>query len=304
MVVLTVLCLGAFLVWLELKKYQEIEGLTKEVEKILELGNAVLVDDFDEGDFAVLKSQIRKMTVMLRDSADNLRQEKYFLKDSLADISHQLKTPLTSINMLITFLEEEDLSSEERFRRTSEIKQHINRLQWLITSLLDIAKIDANSVNFQKETVDLSALVTKAMEPMLIYADIHDVFIDCKIRGDAAFIGDEKWTSEAVTNIIKNCIEHTPAGGHIDIKGRETAIYTELMIGDDGPNIEGDDLIHLFERFYKGKGASDSSTGIGLALSKMIITRQNGTIKAVNRPEGGVDFIIKFYKNPFGRTDL
>lgn len=304
MVLLSVVCLGAILFWVELKKYREIEKLTGEVEKILTHGNAVLVEDFEEGDFSILKSQIRKMTVMLRESADHLRQEKVFLKDSLADISHQLRTPLTSINILLELLEEGDMTPEERFRRIGEMKQHMNRLQWLIESLLNIAKIDADSVNFRKGEVDLLSLVSGAISPLLVYADIKDILLDYKAFGGESLVGDEMWIREALTNIIKNCIEHTPVGGHVEIRARETAIFTELIIGDDGPGIESDDLAHLFERFYKGKGASDSSVGIGLALSKMIVSRQNGTIKVENRPEGGVDFIIKFYKDPLGgRTD-
>lgn len=298
MVVLTVLVLGALLVWIEFKKYLEIEGLTAQVEEILEKGNAVLLDDFEEGEFAILKSQIRKMTVRLRDSADNLRQEKVYLKDSLADISHQLKTPLTSINMLIEFLQREETSQEDKRRKLMEMKQHVMRLSWLIESLLHIAKIDADSVKFRKDKVDLLGAVNRAVAPLLISADIKDQLLDYKCSGGESFIGDEMWAIEAFTNITKNCIEHTPIGGHVEIRGRETPIFTELMIGDDGPNIDNADINRIFERFYKGKDSSDSSVGIGLALSKMIISKQNGTIKVVNRPEGGVDFIIKFYKDP------
>lgn len=279
------------------KIYKKADKLSDTVDMILHSDEVILFGETEEeGDFAVLESEIRKMTVKLRESAYLLQKEKIYLTDSIADISHQLRTPLTTINLLMSFLQKYDLSTEERFKYVNEINSHLRRVDWLISSLLKISKLDAETVVMKKEKVSVAKVVAKAAEAIMIPLEIRNQLFEYKSMGNEHFTGDFNWTVEAVSNIIKNCMEHTPEGGEISVYAKENILYTKIVVEDTGAGISKEDLPHLFERFYKGKGSSDSSVGIGLALSRMIVQNQNGSIKAENRKEGGSRFIIKFYK--------
>lgn len=275
---------------------REIAEIVEIVDRILYSDEFLLSEDLSEGEFAVLKSQLHKMTTKIRDGADKLAKEKLFLQDAIADISHQLKTPLTSINMILDFLEDEDISERERREYIVRLKRHITHFEWLVSSLLKISKFDAGTIKFKKDKVSVSEVVTKAVSEILLPLEIKGQLIDFRSRGNESFIGDSDWTAEAVSNILKNCMEHTPQGGHITIGAKENVIYTEIEITDNGSGISAEDLPHIFERFYRGKNSEASSVGIGLAMSRMIVSGQNGTIKAGNRVGGGVYFNIKFYR--------
>lgn len=236
------------------------------------------------------------MTVRLREQAEALKKDKIFLADSIADISHQIRTPLTSINLIANFLADEELSDERRLSLVKDLFQLLSRIDWLISTLLKISKLDAGTVKFAKDTVKVSELIQKAAKPLAIPMDLRNQQLIIKANGDEQFEGDLAWTAEAIENILKNCMEHTPDGGTIAIEAKDTPIYTELKITDTGPGIDPEDLPHLFERFYKGKNSSSGNVGIGLALARMIITSQNGTIKAENGKGGGAEFTVRFYK--------
>lgn len=278
-------------------RYAKVAKLAETVDMILYSDEIVLFSESeDEGDFAVLESEIKKMTVKLRESAYLLQKEKIYLTDSIADISHQLRTPLTTINLIMSFMQKHDLTVEERFKYVNEINSHLRRIDWLISSLLKISKIDAGTVVMKKEKVSVAKVVAKAAESIMIPLEIRNQLFEYVSTGNEHFTGDFNWTVEAVSNIIKNCMEHTPEGGEISVYAKENILYTKIIVEDSGEGISKEDLPHLFERFYKGKNSSDSSVGIGLALSRMIIQTQNGSIKVENRKEGGSRFIIKFYK--------
>ncbi len=278
------------------KRYLKITKLAETIDMILHSDTFVALEDVKEGDFAVLESEIKKMTVKIREGAYLLQKEKIYLTDSIADISHQLRTPLTTINLLMSFLQKKDLTDVERMKYVSEINVHLRRLDWLISSLLKISKLDAGIVVMKKEKTDTAELVAKAAESIMIPLEIRDQLFDYTAEGGESFIGDINWSIEAISNIVKNCMEHTPQGGYIAVRVSENVLYTKITIEDNGPGISKEDLPHIFERFYKGKDSAESSVGIGLALSKMIIQNQNGTIKAENRKNGGTKFTIKFYK--------
>ena len=278
------------------ERYEKIAEISEMVDMILHSDKLVLFEDTEEGEFAVLESEIKKMTMRLRENAFLLQQEKEFLTDSIADIAHQLRTPLTTINLIMSFMRKQDLETVDRLRYVNEINKHLNRIDWLISSLLKISKIDAGTANFKKETVEVASVISKAIEPLLIPFEIRDQLFDFTSFGNETFVGDLNWTAEAVGNIIKNCSEHTGNGGHIAVKSKENILYTEITIEDNGSGIHEDDLPHLFERFYQGKSSADSSVGIGLALTRMIVQAQNGSIKVENRKIKGSRFIIKFYK--------
>ena len=218
-----------------------------------------------------------------------------YLSDSLADISHQLRTPLTSLNLVLARLGGET-DEQKRRRLVYEAGQLQERISWLVEALLKIARIDAGTAVFAKERVDASALVRTALEPFGIPMEIRGQTVQLSLQEGAGFLGDEDWSAEALGNVVKNCLEHAGEGGMLRVRTQENNLYTEFLIEDNGPGIAPEDLPHLFERFYRGKQSFGTGVGIGLALARMIMNVQNGTIKAENRPEGGARFTLRFYK--------
>lgn len=278
-------------------RYRKIFSLTQEISLILHGNEELSLDDYKEGELAVLQSEIYKLTVRLREQADDLKQDKLFLSNAIADISHQIRTPLTSINLITTFLSEDNLDDKRRIRLTSELSKLLSRIDWLINSLLKMSRLDAGTVKMKHERIDICELIRKAYEPVAIPMELRAQQLEVKMAGDETFIGDLQWSTEALGNVLKNCMEHSPEGGRIELAVSENALFTQMIVHDSGNGIDSADLPHLFERFYKGKNSSEQSFGIGLALSRMILTAQNGTIKAENNPNGGANFIIRVYKS-------
>ena len=276
-------------------RYNKINDLCEQIDIVLHGSNVLDIDTCREGELSILKNEIYKMTVVLREQSDKLKSDKIYLQDSIADISHQLKTPLTSINMIISFLSKDDLDEEKRLEYILELNALLSKIDWLITTLLKMSKIDAKTTSFKKEYTSVQELIKKASEPFLIPLEIRNIRLTADTADNINIICDPSWSAEAISNIIKNCIEHTNEHGEINISCVQSALYTQIIIKDNGKGINKDDLPHLFERFYRGQNAGSQSFGIGLALSKMIITQQNGTIKASNNKDGGACFTIKFY---------
>lgn len=299
---IAVLCTGIALcivfVAASCSRNKKIDRLSDRIDRILYDDSIVVMDSSEEGDLAVLESEIHKMTIRIREQAHALEKDKLFLGDAIADISHQIRTPLTSINLLVSLLHKEGISDAEKRKHLRGIESNMDRIEWLVSSLLKMSKIDSGTAGFKSEKVNLGKLVKKAADPLLISMELHEQVFDYTSSGRESFTGDINWTQEAIGNILKNCMEHTPDGGHIEVTGSENVLYTELIIEDNGPGFSESDIPHLFERFYKGTNSSSKvSYGIGLALSRMIIVSQNGTIKAENRKSGGARFVIRFYKN-------
>lgn len=278
------------------KRFNAMEQLSTELDEILHDNSRFLITECEEGELAILSSSIRKMTLKLKEQASNLTDEKKVLTDAIADIFHQMRTPLTSMRLSCSMLSEEDLPYEERIRFVRGIKKQLERMQWLVETLLKMSKIEAGTVTFRRERLDAKELVQKACEPLLIPLELRDIKLQITTN-DAGLTGDMDWLAEAVGNIVKNCMEHTPEGGQISINAEENAIYTVLTIEDTGKGFDKNDIAHIFERFYKGKNSGSESVGIGLALCRTIITGLDGTIKAENGKDGGARFEIRFYKN-------
>lgn len=276
-------------------RYKRIYELSGDIDRILH-GNDIKVNlnRYQEGELAVLQSEIHKMTLRLREQRQQLQDDKSHLVNSIADISHQIRTPLTSINLLVGLLSESNISDEERMKLTHELLSLLSRIDWLITTLLKISKLDAGTVQFKKETISLNELIRKSTETLLIPIEIREQNLVVEATGD--FTGDVSWTVEAISNVVKNCMEHTPNGGEIKITASENLLFSEIVITDNGIGIAKEDLPHIFERFYKSKNAGDKNFGIGLSLTKMIIMNQNGVIKAENNAAKGALFTIRFYK--------
>ena len=276
-------------------RYRRIYELSADVDRILH-GNDInlSLNKYHEGELAILQSEIHKMTLRLREQRQQLEDDKCYLANALADISHQVRTPLTSINLLVDLLSEPDITDERRMKLTHELMALISRIDWLITTLLKISKLDAGTVQFKQETISLHNLICKATDPLLIPIEIREQNLYVETNGN--FTGDVSWTVEAICNIVKNCMEHTPNGGEIRITASENLLFTEIIISDSGTGIGKEDLPHIFDRFYKSKNAGDKNFGIGLSLARMIITNQNGVIKAENNATKGALFTIRFYK--------
>ena len=236
------------------------------------------------------------MTTRLQEQANQLSSDKQQLTEAIQDIFHQIRTPLTSMNLLVSMLGEEDLPYDRRLSMTHELRRQLERVQWLVETLLKLSKIDAGTAQFRSEPVSVAELIEKAAQPLRIPMELREQSLTIRAT-EEHFAGDLNWTAEALGNILKNCMEHTPVGGTITVTTEETALFTEIVVEDNGPGISKEDLPYLFDRFYKGEGSSDDSVGIGLALSRSIIAAQNGTIKAENVPTGGARFTIRFYKS-------
>lgn len=277
------------------QRYKSISKLSAEIDCILHNGNEMPIDACYEGELAILKTEIVKLTRTLREQRITLRNEKIYLADSLADISHQIRTPLTSINLIVSMLSDTNTTEKRRRELIRELKAMLSRIDWLITALLKISKLDADTVQFKEENISLDDLLKKSSMPIQIPAELRGQTI--KLDSSGMFRGDIAWTCEALGNIFKNCMEHTPEGGCITASAHDNPLYTEIIITDTGSGIAEKDLPHIFERFYKGSDSGNSSFGIGLALARMIITHQGGIISAANREEGGAVFTIKFYKS-------
>ena len=278
----------------EFYRYSRLQKLSSDLDELLNFGTPLPIRDYEEGELSILANQIQKMTLRLTESADAVKAEKEYLADSLADISHQLRTPLTAMNLTATMLRSPDLTNERRMELSGELRNLLTRTDWLVETLLKLSKLDAGTVTLAKDPVSVRELISRAAAPIAIPMDLRNqrLIIHCEKEH---FQGDLIWSAEALGNILKNCMEHTPECGTITVTATETALFTQVEVEDTGSGFDGKDIPRLFERFYKGSNASENSYGIGLALARTVIAAQNGTVQAMNG-KIGAKFVIKFYK--------
>lgn len=277
-------------------RYRNIAQLSERVSRFLHGQTAIGFGRQKEGELAVLENEISKMVIRLQNQTELLVREKNYLADSIADISHQIRTPLTSMNLIVSRLSTQNMPPEKKKKLLLELDQLLVHMDWLIQSLLKIAKLDAGTIVMKREPVLVREMLEKAAEPLAIPMELRQQKLETISEDGVSMQGDLLWMKEAVLNIVKNCMEHTPIGGKVWITAEENVLYTEIIIKDNGTGIAKEDLPHLFERFYKGKNSSEKSVGIGLALAKMIITKQQGVVTAENIKTGGARFVIRFYK--------
>ncbi len=276
-------------------RYQSLARISDEIDRVLHNADHLYIGESDEGELSILQSEITKMTLRIREQNDALKKEKEHLADSLADIAHQLRTPLTSVNLILSLLENNP-DPNERKALIRETKELFDQMDWLLTSLLKLSRLDAGIVVFQREQIDADQLIRTALRPLLIPMDLHSIDVKTDVPNGIVLKGDSGWLSEAIQNILKNCMESAGENGTIEIACTENPLFTEIGIHDSGAGFEKEDLPHLFDRFYRGKNPNATGYGIGLALCKMIITRQGGSITAKNHPQGGAVFSIRFPK--------
>mgnify|MGYP002543696446 FL=1 len=276
------------------KQEKELNKIIKYIEQINNKNYELKIDENSEGELSNLKNELYKITVMLKEQAEKSLNDKKMLKKSLEDISHQLKTPLTSISiMLDNIIENPNMDEKTKNNFMIEISRQIEWINWLVISILKLSKLESNTVEFERKEIDVKSLVKDAIKNLAIPLDIKQQNIT--INGEnATFYGDYNWQLEAITNVLKNCIEHSPENSTIYINFVENKFYTKISITDEGNGIDKEDIKHVFERFYKGKNSSSNSIGIGLALSKSIIEKDNGNITCFSKINEGTTFEIKY----------
>ncbi len=273
----------------------QVTGLSAYLRQIEAGDYALDVRDNGEGSFSRLKNDLYKVTVRLREQAELLQKDKTALSNLIADISHQIKTPLTSLGVLADLLAE-DPPEEDRRAFVERLRGQLGRIQWLVAALLKLARLDAGTAAFKREPVVLRELVRRALEPLEIPLEIKKQRLDIHGDDSASFTGDLNWSAEALTNVVKNCVEHTPEGGKIEIAFAANALYAEITVSDDGAGVASADLPNIFNRFYRGANAGENSVGIGLALAKAIFNAQGGDITVHSQRGMGTSFEIRLFR--------
>lgn len=276
---------------------KKIVNMTKYLSELNNGNYDIDLSNCREGELAKLEDEIYKTMISLKASNDNLYKDKLLLNEYLEDISHQIKTPMTSINILIdTILNDIELDNKKRNEFLLEIQKQNSKIEYLVLNLLKLAKFDVHAISLKKEKIYVYKLINKIIDNLAILIEIKDIKIKVNCKKKYFFIGDFKWQEEALTNILKNSIEHSFDNGTICINCISNSIYTKIDIKDSGSGINSTDLKHLFDRFYKIENSKKDSIGIGLSLSKKIINNGNGHIKVKSNLNKGTIFQIKYFK--------
>ena len=289
------LCLITISFYFFIKIYRDIKDMTDYVYHNSEGREYQMKNKNQEGQMGLLKTELMKMTTVLKEKVALLHREKIFLNDTISDISHQLKTPMTSL-MLLTDLMYNDLDKEKKIEFLDRTNAQLSRMDWLIKSMLKLSKLEAKVIDFKTEKVNINELIRRSISPLYVPMELKNISLNINGDKEASYIGDIEWSSEALGNIIKNCIEHTKEGGNLNISYEENPIYSEIVIKDNGEGIDKDDIPNIFKRFYKGKNSKSDSVGIGLAMAKSIIESQNGDIYVKSEKNKGTEFHITFHK--------
>lgn len=276
---------------------KELKEINEYIKEVNNKNYSLKIEDNKDGELSRLRNELYKTTVILREAAENSEEEKEKLSIAIADISHQLKTPLTSIRIMLDNISDNpDMPQEIREDFIQDISKQVEHMSSLVISLLKIAKFDAGTIKMENEEIDAKKLIDSVINNLAILIEIKEIEVITKIDEKAMFIADYKWQQEALTNILKNAIEHSQPKSNIYIIVENTSVFLKIKIKDEGQGIEQKDLKHIFERFYKAKNCNEDSIGIGLSLAKTIIEQNNGYIKATSEVGKGTLFEIKYIK--------
>ena len=279
------------------KRDKKIKQITNYINQIKNKKYDLNIEENTEDELSNLKNELYKITIMLKEESEISKKDKENLKMSVEDISHQLKTPLTSITIMLDNLKDNpNMEEKTKQKFIFEISKQVEWINWLVISMLKLSKLDANVVQFYDEKINLNKFIGEIIKNLEIPIEVKNQKIIIDGDENVSFIGDYKWQQEAITNIIKNCIEHNANNGTIYINYEENSLFTKITIRDEGEGIPKEDLKHIFERFYRGKNSSENSVGIGLALAKNIIEKNNGMINCKSELDKGTEFVIKYMK--------
>lgn len=276
------------------KKIAEINEYIKQINN----KNYILkIEENDNGELSKLRNELYKTTVLLKETAEISEKEKENLSTAIADISHQLKTPLTSIRIMLDNIQDDpDMEKEVREDFLREISKQIDWISSLVVALLKIAKFDAGTIKMENNEINAKNLIDNIVSNLAILMELKNIEIITNVDEKATFIADYKWQQEALTNILKNAIEHSKHNSRIYITVENTNLFLKIIIKDEGSGIDKEDLKHIFQRFYKTKNSSENSIGIGLPLAKAIIEQSNGYIKVETKYGEGTSFEVKYIK--------
>lgn len=288
--------LGIYLIYVitQEKKIAEINEYIKQINN----KNYILkIEENDNGELSKLRNELYKTTVLLKETAEISEKEKENLSTAIADISHQLKTPLTSIRIMLDNIQDDpDMEKEVREDFLIEISKQIDWISSLVVALLKIAKFDAGTIKMENNEINAKNLIDNIVSNLAILIELKNIEIITTVDEKATFIADYKWQQEALTNILKNAIEHSKHNSRIYITVENTNLFLKIIIKDEGSGIDKEDLKHIFQRFYKTKNSSENSIGIGLPLAKAIIEQSNGYIKVETKYGEGTSFEVKYIK--------
>lgn len=290
--IVTLIILG-YIAYVESRnRKKKINALSLQLRRLIQGDYRFDFGAFEEGELEVLSSDLGKLVISYREQADALLRDKVWLSNSLSDISHQLKTPITSMNVLIDLLKEDDLDEAQRNEFIRRLGRQINRLDWLVRNLLILSKLDAESIVYTKEDITCHQLLLKAIEPMQINFELKEQPVRLSGQIDSVIKVDRNWTAEALTNILKNASEHGPFGKAVELRVIDGPMTTAIEITNEG-EIAPHDMPHLFTRFYRGNHAHEDSVGIGLAICRAIAVQQGAQVE-VESGEGTTTFRMRF----------
>lgn len=289
-----IIILGIYLY--NLKNKRELNNLIKYLKELNRGNYNLQIDLNSEGILSILKNEIYTTTIMLREKAEKELVDKQNLKDSLTNISHQLKTPLTSISLLVDNLCDEDVPASLQKEFLGDIKTQIDSINYLIIVLLKLSRFDANVITFKEEKINVKNLCIDVLKHIDALRDVKNITIHINGSSNVTFTGDYKWEFEALSNILKNCLEYTSENKNIYVSFKETNMFTEIIIQDEGKGMNKEEKRRIFERFYKGENSSNNNFGIGMSLAREIINKDNGKIKVDSTPGIGSTFKIRYYK--------
>ncbi len=295
-VLFSVLYMAIIFIYLK-QRDKKINQITQYINEIKNRKYDLNINENSEDELSNLKNELYKITIMLKEESEISRHDKEKIKMSVEDISHQLKTPLTSIMIMLDNLKDNpNMDEDTKQKFIFEISKQVDWINWLVISILKLSRLEANVVKFSNNKINVKKFIDEIIGNLEIPIEIKNQKISIEGDEDASFIGDYKWQQEAITNIIKNAIEHNKENGKITIKYEENVLFTKITIIDEGQGIAKEDLKHIFERFYKAQNSSDNSVGIGLSLAKNIIEKNNGMINCKSEIGNGTEFIVKYMK--------
>lgn len=297
LIVIGIFVLLSFSYWLFLKKQnQKLDSLSEYMDHVLSGKYNLDVKDYEEGNISTLKNDVYKLTVKLKEGRDQSLQDKKELEQILSDISHQIRTPLTSMYVINDLLSKDDIDSKTKQQFLDKNRMQLERIEWLVTTLLKMSRLDSGSVQLKLEVTNITKVIEAALEPLQIPMELKKIVVHLENKKKTMVLLDPHWTVEVFVNVLKNAYEHTAENGEITISISDNPLYTEVSIQDTGSGIKKEELPHIFERFYTGSGNKES-IGVGLNMAKKIMEKQQGEIYATSVEEKGTTFFIKFYKN-------